>query len=148
VKAVKQEWADRKVDRWNIYNFTLPAILIMDSGNAPAGSGAQEGRRAGAVEFRGCQAITPETGNSTHYFFAQPHNFAIDDPEVTKSIHQNIVAAFGEDREIITAQQRNLALDPDFKMLAFTMDAALSQFRRVVARRLEQEASEAEPARS
>src|SRR5205085_11863206 len=148
VKAVKQEWADQKVDRWNIYNFTLPAILLMDSGNAPAGTGAQEGRRAGAVEFRGCQAITPETANSTHYFFAQPHNFAIDDPEVTKSIHQNIVAAFGEDREIITAQQRNLALDPDFRMLPFVMDAALSQFRRVVASRLEQEASEAGLARS
>jgi vanillate O-demethylase monooxygenase subunit len=115
----------------------------MDSGNAPTGTGAPEGRRVDAVEFRGCQAITPETENSTHYFFSHPHNFSIDKPEVTKSIHQNVVTAFEEDRAIITGQQKNLALDPDFKMMPFAMDAALSQFRWVVARRLQQEAAEA-----
>ena len=129
-----------KVDRWNIYNFTLPAILVMDSGMAPAGTGAPEGHRVDAAEFRGCQALTPETEHSTHYFFAHPHNFAIDQPEVTRSIHESVVAAFAEDRDIITAQQRSLALEPDFKMILFSIDAALSQFRWAVARRLEDEA--------
>jgi len=133
-----------KVDRWNIYNFTIPGVLLMDSGMAPTGTGAPEGRRVDAAEFRGCQALTPETENSTHYFFAHPHNFAIDQPEVTRSIHQSVVAAFDEDRDIITAQQRSLALDPDFKMIPFSIDAALSQFRWVVARRLEEEARQRE----
>ena len=137
-----------KVDRWNIYNFTIPAILIMDSGMAAAGTGAPEGRRIDALEFRGCQAITPETAHSTHYFFAHPHNFAIERPEVTASIHQSVVTAFEEDRAIITAQQRNLALDPDFKMLPFGIDAALSQFRWVVNKRVEEEAKEASARRS
>jgi phenylpropionate dioxygenase-like ring-hydroxylating dioxygenase large terminal subunit len=136
-----------RVDRWNIYNFTLPAILLMDSGMAAAGSGAAEGRRVDALEFRGCQALTPETEQSTHYFFAHPHNFAIHDPKVTASIHQSIVKAFDEDRAIITAQQRNLALDPGFKMVPFGMDSALSQFRWVVNQRLEEEARQAEAAR-
>lgn len=144
-KQVK-DWPG-KVDRWNIYNFTLPAILLMDSGMAPTGTGAPEGRRVDAAEFRGCQALTPETENSTHYFFAHPHNFAIDQPEVTRSIHQSVVAAFDEDREIITAQQRSLALAPDFKMIPFSIDAALSQFRWVVARRLEEEAAQREKVR-
>ena len=113
---------------------------------APAGQGAEEGNRDGALEFRGCQAITPETENSTHYFFAHPHNFSIDQPEVTRSIHQSVVSAFDEDRAIITAQQRNLALDPDFKMVPFGVDAALNQFRWIVNRRLEQEAREAREA--
>ena len=56
-----------------------------------------------------------------------------------------MVSAFDEDRAIITAQQRNLALDPDFKMVAFGVDAALNQFRWIVNRRLEQEAQEARP---
>ncbi|AOY96960.1 LysR family transcriptional regulator [Cupriavidus sp. USMAA2-4] len=137
-RQVKQ-WPG-KVDRWNIYNFTLPAILVMDSGMAPAGTGAPEGHRVDAAEFRGCQALTPETEHSTHYFFAHPHNFAIDQPEVTRSIHESVVAAFAEDRDIITAQQRSLALEPDFKMIPFSIDAALSQFRWAVARRLEDEA--------
>lgn len=144
-KQVK-DWPG-KVDRWNIYNFTLPAILLMDSGMAPTGTGAPEGRRVDAAEFRGCQALTPETENSTHYFFAHPHNFAIDQPEVTRSIHQSVVAAFDEDRDIITAQQRSLALAPDFKMIPFSIDAALSQFRWVVARRLEEEAAQREAVR-
>jgi vanillate O-demethylase monooxygenase subunit len=139
-KAVK-EWGG-KVDRWNIYNFTVPATLLMDSGMAPAGQGAAEGNREGAIEFRGCQAITPETENSAHYFFAHPHNFSIDKPEVTRSVHQSVVSAFEEDRDIITAQQQSLALAPDFKMMAFGIDAALNQFRWIVSRRLEQEAAE------
>ena len=140
--AAVKDWAG-KVDRWNIYNFTLPATLLMDSGMAPTGQGAQDGNREDSIEFRGCQAITPETENSTHYFFAHPHNFSIDKPDVTKSIHQNVVTAFEEDRAIISAQQKNLSLDPDFKMMPFAMDAALSQFRWAVKRRLEQEAAEA-----
>ena len=132
-----------KVDRWNIYNFTIPAILLMDSGMAPTGTGAPEGHRIDAAEFRGCQALTPETENSTHYFFAHPHNFAIDNPEVTRSIHQAVVTAFDEDRDIITAQQRSLALAPDFKMIPFSIDAALSQFRWAVERRLAEESAPA-----
>ena len=140
--AKVKDWAG-KVDRWNIYHFDLPATLLMDSGMAPAGQGAEQGNRDGAIEFRGCQAITPETENSTHYFFAHPHNFAIDQPEVTRSVHQSVVDAFDEDRAMITAQQKSLALAPDFKFVPFAMDAALSQFRWLVNRRLEEEAAEA-----
>ncbi|CAB3726987.1 aromatic ring-hydroxylating dioxygenase subunit alpha [Paraburkholderia rhynchosiae] len=136
--AAVKEWPG-KVDRWNIYDFTLPAVLCMDSGMAPTGTGAPEGTRVNAAEFRGCQALTPETENSTHYFFSHPHNFAIDQPEVTRSIHQSVVDAFDEDREIITAQQKNLALDPTFRMTAFGIDSALSQFRWVVDRQLAEE---------
>ena len=84
VAAVKT-WPG-KVDRWNIYDLLLPGVLLMDSGNAPSGTGAPEGRRVDAAEFRGCQALTPETENSTHHFFLQPHNFSIDQPEVTDSM--------------------------------------------------------------
>jgi len=95
-------------------------------------AGACDGTRVNAAEFRGCQALTPETGNSTHDFFAHPHNFAIDQPEVTQSVHQSVVDAFDEDRDIVTAQQRNLVLDSDFEMMTFGIDSALSQFRWLV----------------
>ena len=52
------------------------------------------------------------------------------------------MTAFDEDRDIITAQQNSLALAPDFKMVPFAMDAALSQFRWAVNQRLQQEAAE------
>jgi hypothetical protein len=49
------------VDRWNIYDVVLPGVLLMDSGSAPTGTGAPEGKRVDAAQFFGCQAVTPET---------------------------------------------------------------------------------------
>jgi vanillate O-demethylase monooxygenase subunit len=128
-----------KVDRWNIYDFVAPGVLLMDSGSKPAGTGAQDGLREGSVQFRSCQALTPETESSTHYFFAFPHNFSIDDPSVTESLHKDVLVAFEEDRQIINGQQRVLDLDPDFKMLPLGIDAALSQFRWVMDRLIKQQ---------
>jgi len=121
-----------KVDRWNSYDFTIPAIFLMDSGVAPAGTGAPEGHRVDAAEFRGTQALTPETDNSAHYFFCHPHNFAVDRPEVTRSIHQSVVDAFEEDRAMIHAQARRLMQDPNFKMISIAADKALGRFRWLV----------------
>lgn len=124
--------AGAPVDRWMNYDFLVPGVLLMDSGMVPANAGGKEGNRDNAIAFRGCQALTPETENSTHYFFAHPHNFLIDKPEVTQEIHAGIVYAFEEDRDMITSQHENLALDPSFKMVPLSVDAALSQFRWVV----------------
>lgn len=127
------------VDRWNIYDFNVPGILVMDSGVAPAGQGAREGNRSQALQFHSCQALTPETAESTHYFFAQPHDFALDQPEVTQALHAIIEKAFAEDAHMIGAQQRVLALDPDFVMLPLAMDSALTHYRRVYEGLLEAE---------
>lgn len=132
-----------KVDRWNVYDFVIPGIFTMDSGMTPTGTGAQDGKRVDAAEFHGCQALTPETEQSTHYFFAHPHNFAIDQPEVTASIHQSVIAGFIEDRDMITAQARSLALRPGFKMQSIRADEALGRFRWLVAKLLKEEAAEA-----
>lgn len=132
----------KRVDRWMIYDFVLPGILLMDSGMVPAGTGASArltGVRTNGLEFRGRQALTPETEKSTHYFFAHPHNFMIDQPEVTQRIMNNLLVAFEEDRAIITAQQRNLDLDPSFTMRPMAADLALTQFRRVIQAAVEKE---------
>jgi vanillate O-demethylase monooxygenase subunit len=124
------------VDRWNNYDFLLPGVLIMDSGFAPAGSGAERGQRDGAVEFRHCQAVTPETADSCHYFFAQPRNFDRDDPAVNERLYRSIVTAFEEDRAIITAQAQSLRADPSFTPVPCGLDVALIQYRALVEQRL------------
>jgi len=131
------------VDRWNHYDFLVPGIFVMDSGMLDAGQGAPEGNREGAAMFHGCQALTPETENSTHYFFAHPHNFAIEDAAVTRSIHQSVVDAFEEDRAMITLQAKSLALRTDFKMLPIRADEALGRFRWLVGKMLRDEDAEA-----
>lgn len=130
---------DSHVDRWNIYDFVVPGVLLMDSGSAPVGQGAQQGNRAGAVQFRSAQALTPETEHSSHYFFSQAHDFALDDPRVTEQLHADIVAAFKEDWDMIHAQFRTLSLDPDFKMMPLPVDNALGHFRWLINKRLKAE---------
>lgn len=120
------------VDRWMYYDFLAPSVMLMDAGMCAAGSGAHLGDRQGALETRSYQALTPETDTSTHYFFTQAHNFATDDPEVTRNIFKALEVAFEEDRDMIGGQARNLALDPDFRMTNLTVDQALVQFRRVI----------------
>jgi len=122
------------VDRWNIYEVVLPGVLLMDSGSAPTGTGAPEGNRVDAAQFFGCQAVTPETEKSTHYFFQQSHAFALDDPSVTKSLTTSVLQGFQEDKDIILAQQAILDLNPDAPMLAMRMDTALASFRSLLDR--------------
>ena len=126
-------WAGN-VDRWNIYDVVLPGVLLMDSGSAAANTGARQGRRVDSAEFFGCQAITPETDATSHYFFQQSHNFSLDDPQVTESLRVSILAGFQEDKDMITAQQRVLDMDPDFKMLGLRMDTALGNFRLLISK--------------
>lgn len=130
---------DALVDRWMYYDFLAPGVLLMDSGMVPAGTGGDDQHRENAIAFRGCQALTPETDASTHYFFGHGHNFLIDRPEVTREIHAGVVRAFEEDRAMITGQQQNLALDPAFRMMPFPVDAALSQFRRLIDQLIKKE---------
>jgi phenylpropionate dioxygenase-like ring-hydroxylating dioxygenase large terminal subunit len=131
------------VDRWNNYDFLLPALFLMDSGVAPAGTGAPEGHRVDSAEFRSTQAITPETENSAHYWYCQPHNFSVDDPEVTRSVMNAVEKAFLEDKAMITSQARSLDLEPDFRMIPIRADEGLTKWRRLVEQRLKEEAAEA-----
>lgn len=133
------------VDRWNIYDVVLPGVLLMDSGSAPTGTGAREGNKADAALFFGCQAVTPETAKTTHYFFQQSHGFALDDPAVTENLNISVLAGFNEDKDIIVAQQRILDLDASAPMLAMRMDTALSAFRTLMEKAIQAEQASIEP---
>jgi len=142
-KLVRAKGISGNVDRWNNYDFLLPGVLIMDSGFAPAGSGAEKGHRDEAIEFRHCQVVTPETENSCHYFFAQPRNFDRDDEAVNQALYKSVLTAFGEDKAMITAQADSLKADPAFEPVACGLDAALGQFRWMIDRQIEAERREA-----
>jgi vanillate O-demethylase monooxygenase subunit len=58
---------------------------------------------------------------------------------VIEGIYQSLVGAFDEDRDMITAQHRSIARDPSRPMLPLATDAALMQFRKLVAQAIEAE---------
>ena len=121
---------DSNIDRWFIYDFILPGTLLMHSGGKPVASA--EGDMTDAVQLHSCQTLTPETQHSTHYFFQQSHRAGEGDERIVQSIYDTLVAAFNEDRDMIAAQARTLAMTADSTMLPLPLDAALNQFRRLV----------------
>ena len=130
-----------RVDRWHFYDFHVPGVLIMHSGVQATGTGAPDGNFHQALEFRSCQAVTPETEHSSHYFYAVPRNFAIHDASMTDTLFNDIVTAFEEDRLVIEGQARSLAQSADWEMAPIAADAALAQFRWLMSRRLETDAA-------
>ena len=133
---------DGPVDRWQIYDWHLPACLRMDAGSQPAGTGAREGRRApDAIQFRHTSVQTPETERSSHYWFCQARSFALDDDAMTDAIFRDVLSAFEEDRAVIEAQQRIVDATPGRRMVAIAADAGLNQARGLIQRRLREEAA-------
>jgi vanillate O-demethylase monooxygenase subunit len=119
-----------RVDRWFDYDFLLPGTLLMASGGrAPGGA---EDDPASTVRLHSCQTLTPETEQTTHYFFQQSHFGDVANPAVVDGMFRVLTAAFEEDRAMITAQSRLIALGPARRMLPLHMDAALMRFRQLV----------------
>lgn len=77
--------------------------------------------------------MTPETGHSTHYFFQQARHTSEGDHSIAEAAYGVLCRAFEEDRDMITAQAREIARDPSAPMLPLAMDAAVVRFRRLVA---------------
>jgi len=93
------------VDRWNVYAVVIPGVLLMDSGSAPTGTGAPQGARVDAAQFFGCQAVTPETETTSHYFFQQSHGFALDAPMLAMRM-DTALASFRDIMEKAIAEER------------------------------------------
>ncbi len=118
------------VNRWFDYTLSHTGLFMMHAGVQSADKADDD--HEGALLFHTCQALTPESPQSTHYFFAQAHAFALDDATVTESVYQSVANAFDEDLRMIAAQQRNLAAFPGEAMVPIGADGALTRYRRRV----------------
>lgn len=125
------------LDRWFIYDFLLPGTLLMHSGGRPVTDAPDD--MTHAVQLHSCQTLTPETHSTTHYFFQQSHQAGLGDDSVTRSIYDSLITAFNEDRDMITAQCRNLGSAP---MLPMHFDAALLRFRRLLEQAVQAESEQ------
>ncbi len=123
---------DQHVDRWQIIDWTPPAFVRLDVGCALAGTGATEGNRSRGISMRNLNAITPETERTTHYFWAQAHNFGIGHRWVTDLAFQNVHTAFLEDLAVIQDQQANVDMAPNAARIDMNHDAGGIQARRML----------------
>jgi len=126
-----------RVNRRFAYDFLVPGVLLMHAHVKPADTPDDD--MSGALQFHSCQALTPETEKTTHYFYMQAHAFRLDDATITESIYQSLCQAFEEDRRMIEAQQRLIDASPPAPMHPIAADLGLAQYRRVVEQLLDEE---------
>jgi len=122
------------VDRWQFIDFTPPAFLRLHVGATPTGTGAPDGTFVDGINMRNLNAITPETETTTHYFWAQAHDFSADEPDVTEMVFQQVKTAFLEDVDVFEAQQRAISAHPDARQIDINADAGGIQARRILDR--------------
>lgn len=116
-----------------------PGVMRLFVGTMPPGAPKSE-----AVLNRNAHILTPETANSSHYFFAATRNFCTDDGELNEKIAEARDRIFSsEDKPMIEAIQNRMgdrefwSMDP----LLFTIDAAPVRVRRKLQKMIEAERS-------
>ena len=92
--------------------------------------------------MRNLNAITPETDGTTHYFWAQAHDFDPGNGELSEMLFEQVKTAFLEDKAVFEAQQANIDLDPAAAMIDLSGDAGGLAARKLIARRIEAESRE------
>jgi phenylpropionate dioxygenase-like ring-hydroxylating dioxygenase large terminal subunit len=78
--------------------------------------------------------MTPETATSHHYFWGMARNFDIDDAGFTERFKRQQGGVFAEDKELLEAQQRAIAANPDLKLMAYRIDEGGVRARQLIAR--------------
>jgi len=134
------------VDRWQYYVFHPPAINIVDFGIGPVGMGHADSDRAQGTRIFSCHFLAPESDRSTHYFWMQLRNFAVDDPAVSARMTEQFVIAFEEDRGILEAVQQAQDEAGRAPSVRLAIDNGPNRSRRIVERLIRRERQAAEAA--
>lgn len=135
-------WPDapEKVDRWTTIRWSAPSNLLNDSGACPPGGDREQG-----TGFFGAHILTPETDQSTHYFFAAARwNVRETDDAVSLKIQRNLTElrryAFKEqDAPVIEAQQLRMNHPDAPEPVLLNVDAGPAQYRRILGKLLREE---------
>lgn len=133
-----------RVDRWQEIEYFHGLIRIY-TGAVNAGTGAQQGHRDGGFGLRIFDGITPQSEQTMHYFWSAAHCFDVNNPATTDLVYDQINTTFQEDKAILEWQQNALDRDPSRALVDINGDIAGIQVRRLIARRLAEEATAAAP---
>jgi phenylpropionate dioxygenase-like ring-hydroxylating dioxygenase large terminal subunit len=125
------------IDRWQYINFAPPGFVRLETGGCDAG---REGDAAAKqITLRNLNIITPETDATTHYFWAQCHDFDVRNQKLTDMLFEDVKAAFLQDVDVFEAQQESISRQPNAPEVDLNGDAGGLQARRILRRLLEQQ---------
>jgi len=134
---------DGNIDRWQLINFMPPGFVRLQTGGCDAGAEGKPGAKK--ITLRNLNLVTPETESTSHYFWAQCHDFDVNNQATTDLIFNEVKTAFEQDVVIFEAQQRSIALRPEAPEVDVNGDTGGLQARRIVQRLLEAQRGSASP---
>ena len=119
-------------------------MTVNDVGCASVDTGAADGNRSHAIEFRILNAPTPETETTTHYFYARARRFDQESAEMDEIFRTRFDEVFMEDKEVLEAQQRRLSAAPHAARIDINVDTPGIAVRRLLRGMIDEERAEAE----
>lgn len=121
-----------RCDAYQRVRWFAPAVMKLTAGVVPSGAGEDEG----ALNFN-AHIMTPETRNTTHYFFAATRNFRRDDAELNAKIAARREEIFRtEDKPMIEKVAERMG-EREFwsmKPVLLSIDGASARVRRRLER--------------
>lgn len=139
-------------ERYQRYDFLLPGVLLMTGGLFPLGTIARLNggepdlnEAIGAVTFTS-QAVTPLTEKTSRYFFSWGPHVKHGDAALRDTLMGIAHQAFTEDRSMIEAQQKIIDATPNPRIMPTGHDRAITMFNNLIARKVKEEGSPANPA--
>jgi vanillate O-demethylase monooxygenase subunit len=125
-----------RITRWQDIEYTPPCLYKLHSRIAPAGSTpSPDGSDPEAFHVEVVYAITPETENSTHDFWAVARDFALDDQEVSDFLAENNRTVVLQDVTALDVLEKVIATEPDgYQELSINIDTGGLAARRILKR--------------
>jgi phenylpropionate dioxygenase-like ring-hydroxylating dioxygenase large terminal subunit len=136
---LKQGLAERSVLEKSI-TFLPPCQVVIDIRTTEVAPQKASPLSLGITVLNAC---TPETASSTHYFWASARDYQRDDKQVDALLTKITVDAFDEDKAILEAQEKCIALDPAAPTVNVHGDWGGVQARRLVSTLLAHETAAA-----
>ena len=137
------------IDSFMIYDFLIPGVLLMWSGNYPHGTAERLEFAAPALEDAAAgvtftsQAVTPLGPKQSRYFFSWGPRRGHGDEALRDSLMELAGVAFGEDKTMIEAQQKVIDRSPGARIMPTAHDKGVTIFTRLVERLAKAETSAA-----
>lgn len=130
------------VDRWQYYWMYPPSIAVVDFGAGPPGMERTHEAREREHRVYTAHFMTPETEESTHYFWFVLRNFGVGDADVEADMTDQVVMTFNEDKAILEAIQESEREPFVTQRVKIAIDAGTTRLRRMVAAMLAKEQAE------
>jgi vanillate O-demethylase monooxygenase subunit len=120
------------IDRWQEIEFDVSHLRIW-TGAVDTNTEPLSDPERGGFHMRGLHGVTPETENTTHYFWTMSTNRRPDGGSNMTQVFDQTALTFDEDKVIIEAQHRNLQRFGTNPQIDIHVDAGANRARRIIA---------------